>query len=74
MCQRGTEREVNIMTVRDLYVYTNEEQKFILFEEGFDKPCFKGNLEDCPTELIDRMVYQFKTTDYNEIEVIVYER
>ena len=57
------------MTVRDLYVYSNDEQKFILLEEGFDKPCFKGNLEDCPTELIDRTVYQFKATDYNEIEV-----
>ena len=57
------------MTVRDLYVYSNDEQKFILFEEGFDKPCFKGNLENCPTELIDRMVYQFKATNYNEIEV-----
>ena len=61
------------MTVRDLYVYSNDGQKFILFEEGFDKPCFKGNLENCPTELIDRTVYQFKATDYNEIEVIVYE-
>ena len=61
------------MTVRDLYVYSNDEQIFILFEEGFYKPCFKGNLEDCPTELIDRTVYQFKATDYNEIEVIVYE-
>ena len=57
------------MTVRDLYVYSNDEQKFILLEEGFDKPCFKGNLENCPTELIDRTVYQFKATDYNEIEV-----
>ena len=61
------------MTVRDLYVYSDSEQKFILFEEGFNKPCFKGNLENCPTELIDRAVYQFKATDYNEIEVIVYE-
>ena len=57
------------MTVRDLYVYSNDEQKFILLEEGFDKPCFKGNLENCPTALIDRTVYQFKATDYNEIEV-----
>ena len=61
------------MTVRDLYVYSNDEQIFILFEEGFSNPCFKGNLEDCPTELIDRMVYQFKATDYTVIEVIVYE-
>ena len=29
------------MTVRDLYVYSNDEQEFILFEEGFSNPCFK---------------------------------
>ena len=68
--RRRTERGYN-MTVRDLYVYSNEEQKFILFEEGFDKPCFKGNLEDCPTELIDRTVYQFQAIDFNTIEVVL---
>ena len=60
-----------IMTVRDLYVYSNEEQEFILFEEGFSNPCFKGNLEYCPTELIDRVVYQFKAINYNKIEVVL---
>ena len=59
------------MTVRDLYVYSNGEQKFILFEEGFDKPCFQGNLEVCLTEFIDRTVYQFKAIDYNTIEVVL---
>ena len=59
------------MTVRDLYVYSNEEQEFILFEEGFNKACFKGNLEDCPTELIDRPVYQFKAIDFNTIKVVL---
>ena len=59
------------MTVRDLYVYSNEEQEFILFEEGFYIPCFKGNLEYCPTELIDRQVYQFKAIDFNTIKVIL---
>ena len=59
------------MTVRDLYVYSDCEQKFILFEEDFNEPCFKGNLEDCPTELIDRMVYQFKAIDFNTIEVVL---
>ena len=59
------------MTVRDLYVYSNEEQIFILFEEGFSNPGFKGNLEDCSTELIDRVVYQFKAINYNKIEVIL---
>jgi len=59
------------MTVRDLYVYSNDEQNFILFEEGFDKYCFKGNLEDCPTELIDRTVYQFQAIDFNTIKVVL---
>ena len=59
------------MTVRDLYVHSNDVQTFILFEEGFDKPCFKGYLEYCPTELIDRVVYQFRAIDFNTIEVVL---
>ena len=59
------------MTVRDLYVYSNGVQEFILFDEGFDEYCFKGNLEDCPTELIDRTVYQFQAIDSNIIEVVL---
>ena len=59
------------MTVRDLYIYSNDEQTFIIFKEGYTEPCFKGNLEDCPTELIDRLVYQFRAIDFNTIEVIL---
>ena len=59
------------MTVRDLYVYSNDEQIFILFEEGFDKACFRGNLEYCPTELIDRTVYQFQAIYPNTIKVVL---
>ena len=59
------------MTVRDVYVYSNGVQNFILFDEGFNKPCFEGNLEDCPTVLIDRTVYQFQAIDFNTIEVIL---
>ena len=59
------------MTVRDLYVYSSEEQIFILFEDGFSEPCFKGDLEYCPTKLIDRVVYQFKAINYNTIEVVL---
>ena len=59
------------MTVRDLYVYSNDEQYFILFEEGFTKACFKGKLENCPTKLIDRRVYQFRAIGFNTIEVII---
>lgn len=59
------------MTVRDLYVNSNDAQTFILFEEGGTKPCFKGYLEYCPTELIDRLVYQFRAIDVNTIEVVL---
>ena len=59
------------MTVRDLYLYSKEGQIFILFEEGFAKPCFKGHLDYCPAELIYRVVYQFRAIDFNTIEVVL---
>ena len=59
------------MTVRDLYTYSNDKQTFILCMEGFTTSCFKGHLADCPTELIDRLVYQFRAIDFNTIEVIL---
>ena len=60
------------MTVRDLYLYSKDGQTFILFMKGETKPCFKGNLEDCPAELIDRLVNQFHAIDFNTIEVVLY--
>lgn len=60
------------MTVRDLYIYSKKEQTFILFMKGESKFCFKGNLEDCPAELIDRLVDQFHAIDFNMIEVVLY--
>ena len=59
------------MTVRDLYFHSKEEQTFILFMKGETKFCFKGDLEYCPEELIDRLVYQFHAIDFNTIEVIL---
>ena len=59
------------MTVRDLYLYSKEEQTFILFMKGEPKFCFKGDLEYCPIELIDKLVYQFHAIDFNTIEVIL---
>lgn len=59
------------MTVRDLYIYSNDEQIFIIFKEGANKSCFKGSLEDCPTDLIDSFVYQFRAIDFNTIEIIL---
>ena len=59
------------MTVRDLYINSNDVQIFIIFEDGATKPCFKGYLEYCPTELIDRVVYRFRAIDFNTIEVVL---
>ena len=59
------------MTVRDLYIYSNDEQIFIIFEDGANKSCFKGPLEYCPTELIDRVVYRFRAINFNTIEVVL---
>ena len=59
------------MTVRDLYIYSNDEHTFIIFKEGATKPCFKGSLEDSPAELLDRWVHKFRAIDFNIIEVIL---
>ena len=59
------------MTVRDLYIYSNDEHTFIIFKEGATKPCFKGRLEDSPEELLDRWVHKFRAIDFNTIEVIL---
>ena len=71
-CKSSTSnRKEHNMTVRDLYIYSRDEHTFILFKEGETKACFKGSLEDCPTELIDKLVYQFRAIDFNTIEVIL---
>ena len=59
------------MTVRDLYINTNDAHTFILFEEGGTKPCFKGYLECCPLEFMYREVDKFRAIDFNMIEVIL---
>lgn len=59
------------MTVRDLYINSNDAHIFILFELGVNKPRFKGYLDYCPTELIDRLVYQCRAIDFNVMEVVL---
>ncbi len=60
------------MTVRDLYIHSDDKQEFILFEDvNKTKICFKGRLEDCPIELIDRPIYQFRADDFNIVEVVL---
>lgn len=54
------------MTLRDLYCYTPDTQKFIIFSESDRKddlwervPIFKGYLENCSAELMDEIVDHF---------------
>ena len=60
------------MTVRDLYVNTDENQEFIMwFESEPSKACYKGKLENCPSELMYMLVDKFRAIDFNTIEVIL---
>ena len=60
------------MTVRDLYMHSDDKQEFILFADvNKTEICFKGCLEDCPIELIGRKLYQFRAIDFNIIEVVL---
>ena len=59
------------MTVRDLYIYSRDGHTFILYKEGATKSCFKGKLEDCPSELMYMLVDKFRAIDFNTIEVIL---
>ena len=60
------------MTVRDLYVNTDENQEFIMwFESEPSKAYYKGKLEDCPSELMYMLVDKFRAIDFNIIEVIL---
>ena len=63
---------IDNMTVRDLYVNTDENQEFIMwFESEPSKACYKGKLEDCPSELMYMLVDKFRAIDFNTIEVIL---
>ena len=58
------------MTVRDLYINTDDNQEFImLFESEPNKICYKGKLENCPSELMHMLVDKFRAIDVNTIEV-----
>ena len=60
------------MTVRDLYIHSDDEQKFILFKDSNKtKLCYKGSLLDCPIELLDSLVHKFRGIDFNTIEVVL---
>ena len=60
------------MRVIDLYVYTDENQEFIiLFESELNRVHYKGKLENCPSELMNMLVDKFRAIDFNTIEVIL---
>ena len=60
------------MTVRDLYVNTDENQEFIMwFESEPSKVCYKGKLEKCTSKLMDTPIDKFRAIDLNTIEVIL---
>ena len=60
------------MTVRDLYVNTDENQEFIMwFESEPNRVSYKGKLENCPSELMHMLVDRFRAIDFNTIEVIL---
>ena len=64
------------MTVRDLYVNTDENQKFIMWfgRKSKREPkrlCYEGKLEDCTDELMYMLVDKFRAIDFNTIEVIL---
>ena len=60
------------MTVKDLMLYADEKSKFIVLAESCpEKPLYSGSIINCPYEIIGELVYRFKATDYNEIEVVL---
>ena len=60
------------MTVRDLYVNTDDNQEFIMwFESEPKKICYRGHLENCTSELMYTVVDKLIAIDFNTIEVIL---
>lgn len=60
------------MTVRDLYLNTDENQVVIMMFESYPQEIiFKGKLEDCPCNMMYILVDKFRAIDFNTIEVIL---
>lgn len=60
------------MTVKDLYLNTDDNQEFIMWLESEpSKAYYKGKLEEFPTELMYTLVDKFRAIDFNTIEVIL---
>lgn len=56
------------MTLRDIYWYTPNTQKFVIFSERV--PIFKGYLENCSAELMNEIVDHFLVGDNRTIIVV----
>ena len=60
------------MRVSDLYVYTDENQEFIMWLESEPKRVYyKGKLENCPSDIMHMLVDKFRAIDFNTIDVIL---
>lgn len=60
------------MTVRDLYLNTDENQIFIMrLDSNPKKIVFKGKLKDCPICMVDVLVHKFWAIDFNTIVVFL---
>lgn len=65
------------MTLRDLYCYTLNTQKFIIFSESDRNdfwervPIFEGYLENCNADLMDETVDHFLVGAHRTIIVVL---
>ena len=60
------------MTVKDLYLNTDDNQEFIMWLESEPSEAYyKGKLEAFPTELMYTLVDKFRAIDFNMIEVVL---
>ena len=63
---------VDVITVRDLIVYSGEKQKFTIWTWGrHGKIIYSGVLDSCPYELTGKLVYEFTAIGTNEIKIIL---
>lgn len=56
------------MTLGDLYCYASQPQQFVVLAEGecdTTKALYKGELDDCPSDLLEQVVCSFRATDWN---------
>ena len=60
------------MYLVDLYVYSKPNQYFNIFAES-DKTraIYRGDLKDCPSDILEEVVSEFQAIDFDTINVIL---